>query len=434
MAIKSIKSIKSKKIINSKKSKTLKSEKNLKIKKPELLSGVGNFASAIAAVENGADAVYFGIQGFNMRDLGKNFSIPEAKKLIKYLHSKKVKAYLAINTIIFDEEIKQTEKIIKEMQKAKIDAFIVSDMGVLELCKKHNATFFVSTQASAANSLATQHYKKIGATRVIMAREISLKQLKEVCTNAKKINLGIECFVHGAMCISISGRCFLSHELFGKSANRGECLQPCRRAYFLDGDAPNYEKKEVYLDGSTILSAKDMKTIEFLDKIIETGVESLKIEGRTKPVDYIATTTKCYREAIDSIFEKTYTKEKIEDWNNRLSGVYNRGFSTGFFFGTPDKKDLADKQGSYQKQKRRNIGKIINYFSKIGVIEVRAFDSFKLNDEIIIEGPNTFIQQKIESIEVNRTPINKVEKGMIVGIKVKDKCKQNDLLYVIEKR
>lgn len=402
--------------------------------KPELLVGAGDFASVIAASKNGADAIYFGVKGYNMRDLGTNFKTSELKELMNFVHKNKMKGYLALNTIIFEEELKSVNKILSAAKKANVDAVILSDLGVLALAKKNKLNIFLSTQASVTNSLALKEYKTLGVKRVIFAREMNLNQIKEVTKKAHKLNISTECFVHGAMCISVSGRCFLSHELFGRSANRGECLQPCRRAFFLDGAAPNFEKKEVYLDGDTILSAKDLKSIEFIDKVIASGVDSLKIEGRTKPADYVAATTRAYREAIDSVKDKTFTQEKINNWNNELSKVYNRGFSSGFFFDTPKGKDLATGQGSFQTQKRVNIGVITKYYAKVGVAEIKLFDTVKVGDKIIIEGATTFIEQRIDSMEINNKPVESANKDSAIGVKVKDRVRPNDKVFKLVER
>ncbi|MFA5357882.1 MAG: peptidase U32 family protein [archaeon] len=404
------------------------------VNKPELLVGVGDFASAIAAATNGADAVYFGVRGFNMRDLGTNFSINDIKKLMNSLHASDMKGYLALNTIIFDEELREVEKILKAASEAKVDGVILWDLSVLALAKKYKLKPFLSTQASVSNSEALKQYASLGIKRIILARELSLKQILQIKKSSKKLGIEIECFVHGAMCISVSGRCFLSHELFKRSANRGECLQPCRRAYFLDGDAPNFEKKEVFLDGSTILSAKDLKTIDFLDKIILTGVDSLKIEGRTKPADYVAATTRSYRQAIDSVFNGTFSKEKIAHWNSELEKVYNRGFSAGFFFSVPDKKDLAAGQGSIQTQKRINVGVVTHYFVEPSVAEIKLFAPLSAGEKIIIEGTTTFIEQKLDSMEINHKKIKKAKQGEFVGIKVVGRCRLNDKVFVLKRK
>ena len=402
--------------------------------KPELLVGAGDFASVIAAINSKADAIYFGVKGYNMRDLGTNFETKELKKLMQYLHKNKIKGYLALNTIIFENELKHVEKILIAAKKAKVDAVILSDLGVLALAKKNKLNIFLSTQASVSNSLALKEYKSLGVKRVIFAREMNLEQIKEVTKKAHKLKIQTECFVHGAMCISVSGRCFLSHEAFGRSANRGECLQPCRRAFFLDGAAPNYEKKEVYLQGDTILSAKDLKSIEFIDKIMQSGVDSIKIEGRTKPADYVAATTRSYREAIDSVLNKKFTLEKINNWDIELAKVYNRGFSSGFFFDKPSGKDLATGQGSFQTQKRVNIGVITKYYAKVGVAEIKLFDSVKVGDKITIEGATTFIEQSIDSMEIHNKKVESASNGSAIGVKVKDRVRPNDKVFKLAER
>jgi U32 family peptidase len=402
---------------------------NSKQKKPELLVGVGNFSSTIAAVKNGADAIYFGVKGYNMRDLGTNFSEKDLGKLMKYLHSNNVKGYLALNTIIFEDELKRVDKIIKKAKQAKVDAIIFSDLGVLELIKKHGLEPHLSTQASVSNSVAVKTYKKLGVKRIVLARELNLEQIILVKKLAKKIGVEIECFIHGAMCISVSGRCFLSHELFGRSANRGKCLQPCRRAFFIDGDKPNYVEKDLMIQGDTILSPKDMKTIHFLDKIVDSGIDALKVEGRTKPSDYVATVTNCYREAIDSIFEKNYSKNKIACWDEKLAKVYNRGFSDGFWFSVPDGKDLTNVQGSLQTQKRLNVGRVEKYYAKIGVGEVRLFDTLSVEDKLLIEGKTTYLEQKLDSMQTNHKELKTAKKGKLVGIKFIERVRPNDLVY-----
>ncbi|MCR4336138.1 MAG: U32 family peptidase [archaeon] len=401
-------------------------------KKPELLVGVGSFSCAIAAVKNGADAVYFGVKGFNMRDLGTNFKTPELKKLMIYLHENKVKGYLALNTVVFEEEMKAMEKVLSAAKKAKVDAVICSDLGVLSIAKKLKLEPHISTQASIGNSIALQQYKDLGAKRIVLARELSLNQIKKITANAKKIGVEIEIFVHGAMCIAVSGRCFMSHELFGKSANKGECLQVCRRAYFLDGHAPDFEKKELEIRGSTILSPKDMKTIEFLDKIIASGVASLKIEGRTKPSDYVSVTTKCYREAIDSVANKTFSKKKIELWNEELSKSYNRGFSTGFFLRKPDGNDLTDKQGSKQTQRKIMIGIVKKYYVNVGVAEVKLIENISIGRKIVFEGATTFLEQELTSMQINHKEIKEAKKDRLVGIKVSERVRENDKVFVLE--
>ena len=398
-------------------------------KKPELLVGIGDFACAIAAVKNGADSVYFGVKGYNMRDLGTNFKATELKKLLLFLHENKVKGYLALNTIVFDKELKKVEGILKKAKYAKVDAVILSDLAVLNLAKKLGLKPFLSTQASVSNSLALNAFKKMGIKRVILARELNLKQIEAIKKAVKGIE--IECFVHGAMCISVSGRCFLSHEAFGTSANQGRCLQPCRRAFFLDGKSPNYKKKEVFLQGHTIISPKDLKSIDFLDKLSQAGIDSFKVEGRNKPAHYIAVVSRCYREAIDSVADKSFSKKKVEGWNKQLAKVFNRGFSKGFFFGVPGKRDLVKKEGSRQTHRRKLVGKIVKFYPKVSVAEVKVFESFSEGAQIIIEGQTTFLEQIVESMQINHKQVKKVKKGTKVGLKVKEMVRKNDKVFLL---
>jgi len=427
-------------------------------KKIELLIGIADFKSGVAAVKNGADAVYFGIKGFNMRDLGTNFEKKELKKLMNYLHENKVKGYLALNTTIYPEELKKVNSILACAKKAKVDAIIASDLGVMSLVKKNKLELHVSTQASISNPLSLEQFKKIGAKRVVLARELDLMQVKKMVKYAKKINLEVEAFIHGAMCIAVSGRCFMSHDIFNRSANRGECLQVCRRtfylenektnpniekcdcntvneaaAFFIDGSPGAFEKKSLKISGNTILSAKDMKTIEILDKIISTGVISLKVEGRTKPIDYIATVTKCYREAIDSIKNKTYTLEKIKNWDEQLASVYNRKFSQGFWQGNPGAKGFTDIEGSNQTKKRKHIGIVKKYYAKPGVCEIKLTADLKIGDKIIIDGTTTFLEQVVDSMQINHKDIKFGKKGQLVGLKVNERVRLNDNVFLFVK-
>ncbi len=427
--------------------------KKIKINKVELLIGVADFKSAIAAVKNGADAVYFGIKGYNMRDLGTNFEKKELKKLMSYLHINKVKGYLALNTTIYPEELTKVESILKACKNAKVDAVIASDLGVMSLVKKYKLELHVSTQSSISNELALKQFKLLGASRVVLARELTLVQVKKITKIAKKLGIEVEAFVHGAMCIAVSGRCFMSHEIFNRSANRGECLQVCRRtfhlenenskkqdscncnslseaeAFFLDGSPGNFEKKSLKISGNTIMSAKDMKTIEILDKIIGTGIVSLKVEGRTKPIDYVATVTKCYKEAIIAIKNKTYTKEKIKEWDEQLASVYNRKFSLGFWKETPGKDGFTDIEGSNQTKKRKHVGVVKKYYVKPGVCEIKLTSDLKLGEKIIIEGKTTYLEQTVESMQINHKEIEVGTKGQLVGLKVKERVRLNDNVF-----
>ena len=270
-------------------------------KKPELMAPAGDWTMLRTAVESGADAVYFGVDKLNMRAKAKNFSTEELPEISKLCRSKKVKTYLTINTIVFEDEIDEANEIIAAAKKAKIDRIICSDLAVAELCNKNKIPFCISTQGSVSNSLSASVYKKLGAVRIVLARECSLEEIKKI---RKNTDLEIEAFIHGAMCIAVSGRCFMSHHLFGQSANRGECVQPCRREYEVYDTAT---EKSLLIGDDYVLSPKDLCTFEFIDQLIEAGINSFKIEGRKRSPEYVAKAVSVYREAIDFYYQKKLT-------------------------------------------------------------------------------------------------------------------------------
>jgi putative protease len=407
------------------------------IKKPELLAPVQDYTSLTAAIKNGADAVFFGIKGFNMRAGAKNFTVKDLPKIVKIAHKNNVKTYLAINTIIYENEIKKVEQILIKVKKAKIDAIICWDFAIIQIAKKLNIEVHISTQASIANSKTAEFYKKLGATRVVLARECSLEQIKEI---KKQTKAEIEVFIHGAMCVSMSGRCFMSQFLYGKSANRGECLQPCRRKYLIkqiDGG------QELELGEDYVLSPKDLCTIDFIEKIIDSGVDCFKIEGRNRSPEYVATVTKSYRTIIDFVCSsKKRDKDFYEKLSNlkeelfeKLSTVYHRGSSTGFFLGKPI-NEWTECGGSQATQKKVYIGKVLHFYKKIGVVEmvIRGDIELKNNDTLIFQGPTTgSIEEKIISIEKNHKTVDVAKKDEKIAIKINSTVRENDEIYIIKK-
>ena len=275
------------------------------MKKYELLAPVGNFRSLRAAVAAGADAVYFGVKGFNMRDAAKNFGVRDFKKIRKIcdLSSRKPKMYLTLNVVMYDSELKRIEKVVKAA-KGKVDAIICWDLAVIELCRKYGIPFHVSTQASVSNVAAAKFYKKLGAERVVLARELNLKQIAKI---AKVID--VECFCHGAMCVAVSGRCFMSQYTHGLSANRGQCAQLCRRAWNIKDDSGN----ELKLENSRVMSAKDLCALPFIDKMKADGITSFKVEGRNRSPEYVYTVVSEYRKAIDKKLNRAEIVEGIEN-------------------------------------------------------------------------------------------------------------------------
>ncbi len=389
--------------------------------KIELMAPAGDFPSLLAGIKAGADAVYLGLKEFNMRDSAKNFSLNELDRAKEVCKENKVKLYLTLNTIIYDNERGKIESIIKKV-RGKVDAVICWDFSVIELCRKYKVPFHVSTQASVSNSETARFYKKLGAKRINLARELSLKQIKQI----SKV-MPVEIFGHGAMCVSISGRCFTSQFLQNKSANRGQCTHPCRRAYTII-DPDGYKLK---LEDNRVMSAKDLCTLPFIEDIKKSGISALKIEGRNRGPEYVYTVVKEYRKALD----KKMTREEIKKSIEELKRVYNRGFSPGFYLKMPTSDDFSKSENGEAREKKVIIGRIENYWKNIGVGHVKIFaDKLSLGDEVYIKGDTTgLIRARIESIEVNNKKITSAKKGQDVGIKL-PLCRKGDEVYKIEKK
>jgi len=390
-----------------------------KTKKIELLAPVGNFKCLVAAIKAGADAVYFGLKEFNMRDSARNFTIKDLKKINEMCKKAKIKKYLTLNTIIYNNELSRLEVIFKQI-KGKVDAIICWDHSVIELCKKYKVPFHVSTQASVANSQAARFYKKLGAKRIVLARELDLEQIKKI----SKI-IPTEVFIHGAMCVSVSGRCFTSQFLFGKSANRGKCMHPCRRSYRVIDEEGN----ELKLENSRVMSAKDLCTLPFIEKLKQSGISSFKIEGRVREPEYVYTVTKVYRQALDKKLDKKELEKALED----LKKVYNREFSSGFYLKLPTADDFTKSESGAASEKKKVIGKILGYWDKIGVAHVKLYanKTLKVGDEIIVSGNTTFFKTQIQDIEVNHKKVKETKEEC--GIKL-PKCRKNDEIYLVIKK
>jgi len=410
---------------------------NKKRNKPELISPAGDWISLRAAIDAGADAVYFGLKELSMRAKAKNFKLNELKKIVEECHKNNVKAYLTLNTIVYEEELDKIKKILKEVKNAKVDAVHAWDMSVIKEALRLKIPVHLSTQASASNSEAVKYYKKMGVERVILARECSLDQIKKIKKNVKNVEL--EVFIHGAMCISVSGRCFISQFEFGKSANRGECLQPCRREYTVIDD----EGKKLRLGNNYVMSPKDLCVLFFIEKLIKAKIDAFKIEGRMRSPEYVKTVTEVYRIAIDFYkknrskkdFKKKYKALK-KQLIKELKSVYNRGFGSGFYLGKPMPEDFTDVYGSKATKKKEYVGKVIHFYDKIKVAEIKIESKrLKIGDKIMIQGKKTGVcEQKLKSMEINHKKVKKAEKGKTVAVKLDKKVRKNDKVYVISRR
>lgn len=396
--------------------------------KPELMAPAGDWTMLRAAVMNGADAVYFGLDKLNMRAKAANFSVEQLLEIVSFCKEHKVKTYLTLNTIVYEEELSELEEIIIVAKENKVDRIICSDLAVAELCHKHEFPFCISTQSSISNSLAADVYKRMGAVRIVLARECSLEEIKKI---RAKTDLEIEAFIHGAMCIAVSGRCFMSHHLFGKSANRGECVQPCRREYEVFDPSIG---KSLIVGEDYIMSPKDLCTIEFIDQLIEAGIDSFKIEGRKRSPEYVAKAVMVYRQAIDHYFTQTLTDEIKKDLLSVLETVYNRGFSSGFYFDIPSSEEYAGVNGSKATARKTYVGKVINYFQEPQVAHILLESGeIKINDDILIMGEKTgVIEIRLENMNVNDKDDSSAKRGDEITLKISSLVRRNDKVYLIE--
>lgn len=396
--------------------------------KPELMAPAGDWTMLRTAVNNGANAVYFGVEKLNMRAKAKNFLIDDLNEIVSFCKEHQVKTYLTLNTILFEEELIELDEIIPAAKKAGVDMIICWDFGIIEKCNQYEMPFAVSTQASISNSSSAKVFERIGAKRIVLARECSLAEIKKIKANS---GLEIEAFVHGAMCVAVSGRCFMSHEIFGQSANRGECVQPCRREYEIyDGT----KDASLLLGTDYVMSAKDLCTIEFLDQLIESGINSFKIEGRKRSPEYVAKVVSVYRRAIDFYFERKLTTEIKQKLLNELSEVYNRGFSSGFYFGKPDGKDIINKHGSIATTRKEYVGKVLNYYQIPHIVHVALeTGSLRVGDNVLIIGETSgVIETTISQILNEDVEVFEALKGDKVTFKCETLVRPRDKVYLVK--
>jgi putative protease len=401
----------------------------------EIMAPVGSYESLRAAIQAGAGSVYFGVEQLNMRARSSNnFTLDDLAKIASIATENDVKSYLTVNTVIFDNELQKLEEVIMAAKAAKISAIIASDMAAIMLARKHNVEVHISTQLNVTNIEALRFYAQF-ADVVVLAREMNLGRVWEINRQIKEQNITgpsgdlvrIEMFVHGALCMATSGKCYLSLHEMNSSANRGACMQMCRRAYIVTDKETG---KEMEIDNEYIMSPKDLKTIHFLNKMLDTGVSVLKIEGRARSPEYVKTVVECYREAVEAYFDNNFTEEKIIDWDKRLATVFNRGFWDGYYLGQR-LGEWSSNYGSLATKRKIYIGKATNYFSnlKVGEIQVQT-QPLHTGDEIIITGPTTgVIETTVKEIRVDNKPVDEAPKGVKCSIPVESKIRRSDKLY-----
>lgn len=411
--------------------------------RPEVLSPAGEWSALEAAIRGGCDAIYFGVGDLNMRSSARNFKAEELGDIVARCRQSDVLAYLTLNTIVYEKELGLLDGYLDMAVTAGVDAVIASDLAVIDSARSRGLAVHISTQMSVSNSRSLAVlFRNFNIRRFVLARECSLEDIVLMRRRLHKLlgddadEIEFESFAHGAMCVAVSGRCFMSQDQYGKSANRGECLQPCRREYRVT----NVEEDQAFdLGDHYVMSPKDLCTLPFVEKLIDAGIASLKIEGRNRSPEYVGAVTRAYREVVDAYmmqrsepdFAETFAALKQEHVAS-IDRVFHRGYSSGFFMGQP--MDAWTKSGGSQASTRKfYVGLVTNYFAHIGVAEVKVVDNgIKVGDSTIFTGNKTgALEQKIESMQVERESVNAVEKGTLVAIKVDEPVRRNDKMYVV---
>jgi putative protease len=401
----------------------------------EIMAPVGSYESLMAAIQGGAGSVYFGVEHLNMRSRSShNFTIEDLKKITEIARSRGVKTYLTMNVEIFDTDAEQMNTILDAAKEAGVSAVIAADISVIVYARSIGLEVHISTQVNITNIEAVKFYSQF-AEVVVLAREMNLERVREISRQIDEQQIKapsgnlvqLEMFVHGALCMAVSGKCYLSLHEMNSSANRGACLQICRRAYIVTDKETG---AELEIDNEFIMSPKDLNTIHFLNKILDSGVSVLKIEGRARSPEYVKTTVECYREAVDACFDDTFTEEKIQNWNERLATVFNRGFWDGYYLGQR-LGEWSTSYGSQATKRKIYVGKCTNFFTNIQVAEFKLeTKNLKTGDEIIVTGPTTgVIQTTVEEIRVDLKPVAQALKGEVISVPFDVKLRRNDKLY-----
>lgn len=403
----------------------------------EIMSPVGSYESLMAAIQGGANSVYFGVGKLNMRSRSsQNFSLADLDQIVEIAGKHNIKTYLTLNTIIYDDEMEEMEATVDRAKQAGISAIIASDLSVIEYARSKNVEVHMSTQTNITNLQAVKFFSRY-ADVMVTARELSLAQVADIVKGIEKNQIKgpsgnlvqIEIFVHGALCMAVSGKCYLSLDNMNYSANRGACLQLCRRAYTVKDKEGEFELE---VDNEYIMSPKDLCTLGFIDKIVKAGVKVFKIEGRGRGPEYVKTVTRVYREAADACIDGTFNPEKVEKWMQQLKRVYNRGFWDGYYLGRK-LGEWTERYGSMATHKKVYLGKVTNYFTKLGVAEIKMeTGKLTVDDDIYITGPTTgVLEMKPGEIRVDLKPVNTTRKGEMCSIKTQELVRRGDKVYKV---
>ena len=403
----------------------------------EILAPAGCYPSLMAAGKNGADAVYFGLAQLNMRARArKSFHLKDLPEIMKLCREYNMKGYLTLNTIVYEHDLTLLYKLLDIAKKEQVDGVIVADMAAIMACLERGLEVHISTQLSISNYESLKFYAQY-CDRVVLARELNLSMIKSIYEKIQKDDLRgvsgdpmeIEAFAHGALCVAISGRCGMSLYTSNASANRGACEQNCRKEYVVtDKDTG----KQLVVDNNFIMSPNDIATIDFMDKILESGISVLKLEGRGRAPEYVATVTRAYRQAVDAVYDGTYTKEFVEDLYKSLETVYNRGMSSGYYLGK--EQGWAETYGSKATRRKVLVGHVSGYYNKIGVAEITIKDqAVHSGDNLLILGNTTgLIEIEVDAIRVNEKDADTAQRGEVFSLKVPEKVRRNDKVYKLE--
>ena len=403
----------------------------------ELLAPAGSYEALRAAINAGCDAIYFGVAGFNMRvNSAAASTLDDLREIATICHEANVKCYLALNTLVYDNGIDDMKKVIDAAKESNVDAVIMFDLSVVQYAREKGVEVHISTQHSISNIEAVKFFATY-ADRLVLARELTLEQIQHITQQIKEQNIlgpkgklvEIEVFIHGAMCVAVSGRCGMSLYMYNTSANCGACSQPCRRAFTITDQAT---KKQLDVDNEYVMSTEDLCTIGMLDAIIESGVVSLKIEGRGRAPEYVDEVVRCYREAIESVNDETYSKEKIIDWNKRLGTVFNRGMSEGFYRGLAFKY-WSGEESSKATQTREFVGVVKNFFAEPSVVEVdiQAMELNEGDECMILSKTEGVIRFTIENMRNEEVPVTHAAQKDLITFKISVPVKRGEKLYKI---
>ena len=401
----------------------------------EIMAPVGSLDSLHAAIDAGADAVYFGVQGLNMRSKSSaNFTLDDLRNIAATCAEAGVKSYLTVNTVLYDADLTYCSQIIEAAKQSGISAIIASDIAAIRMAREIGVEVHISTQCNITNTEALRFYAQ-WADVAVLARELNMEQVKAIHQSIEEQNITgpagelvkIEMFCHGALCMAVSGKCYLSLHQMNSSANRGACTQICRRSYIVTDRETG---EELAIDNQYVMSPKDLKTIHFLNRMVDAGVRVFKIEGRARGPEYVSIAVRAYSEAIESIIDGTYTEEKIKAWDRELAKVFNRGFWDGYYMGQR-LGEWSAKYGSSATRIKHYIAKGVKTFSKLGVAEfLMEAGELHVGDEVIITGPTTgAVMLTVDEIQVGCRPVEKAVKGDSFSIKVPSKIRPSDRMY-----